>query len=582
MEFIKKAFGDSENGVRAGGILSTVLGSALGFYFGGGIGAVLGLIGGTLLSPVVNEAFFQIQRSTGGITPKPRNTEIIASTPTREIAAPVLQKSGAYSQTSIRAPILENLEPPPESAIAESFKKRDELWNILIKGGSSLTQFEAKQKETKELEAKTDTFIATIDAYERVREDYMATDGKRQELVNAVSASMKRNVISNPLTQAEIERFIPTLPQMSAADTAHSQMLMMQAMPDTVTLIPGVDPFPLEAYTRRTFVNDANKNPISEKVERWNAMTKLERLNASLDQLDTMRFNMEHENPIDWVAATGSTTEAERVRKMSPMQMLEYSAKKLDKFTTVSTPQSQLQRAHLTDIARYAKVIAARDKVQQLVETNLGGVVAIYSDFRQNALVPATQDAKEFAHSKLKIFNKTGIAVMDKGTVDIAHAPDGIPCHALTFKDCTAKEGSKETTMIMQKLSDNEYRITHRANGPITNTTQWNKAALKDGGIIVDPKIVTELQTIDNKPVEEALRELVDKVTQAKLLVASKTTPMKQLSEEFELSRPSGMTRLDVSEAETVNPPISAVPAPALKNKENEAVGSKKTLDYSL
>src|SRR5258706_12855980 len=59
--------GDRHTGPQTGGILSVIIASGAGYYFGGLAGAGLGLVGGALLAPLINNLLHQI---TGGKMPE--------------------------------------------------------------------------------------------------------------------------------------------------------------------------------------------------------------------------------------------------------------------------------------------------------------------------------------------------------------------------------------------------------------------------------------------------------------------------------------------------------------------------------
>ncbi len=538
MEFLKSIFGSSETGPKFGGVLTVAGASIGGYFFGGGIiGGLLGLAGGLIAAPIVNDLVFSIGRSAGMITPPGRDTTITPNTPTTELPAPVLQPSGEVSPTTITAPILENLQPPPPLAIEESFKKRERVREILVERKGNATDYDKAVTEARQLESQTDVFLATVDAYDKERSKYHEKGGKREAIVIAVKTALVRPDRPNSLTDAEIERFIPNLPAMTDGDKTSAVTLMAEAMPENITMFGTLQPFPLREYAHSKYVTGADDKPNPAKEAEWQKKTPLERLNFTLNALDDERYYYEYTTPIDWTKATGSKEEGDRVRKLPPAELLAYSQARLADRKAVNNDGSAI-RANLMNMGNLAMIMYARAKTQDLVREKLGGVVEIYSNFRERELAPSTALAHEFAGGRLSVFNETGIAILEKDALAATKAPSGKTCQFMTYKDCTAPSGAKEVTLVIQKDDSGASLITHRVEGGIGATVDWNKAKLKTA-IPVNESTITTLSAESGKTIGATIRDLVRKTAAAPMeLAQAGNAQMQDLRRLFELESP--------------------------------------------
>ncbi|NBO18433.1 MAG: hypothetical protein EBV03_04250, partial [Proteobacteria bacterium] len=316
MEFLKETFGDSENGVRWGGVLAAVLGIGGGFYLGGGIGAAIGLASSLLAAPIMNEIFFNVNRATGNVKPPARNNDIKPNVPLEAAPAPVRQPDNKLSPTTIKAPLLKNLVPPPPGAVAKQFEKREEIRKIIVDREGGRADFEKASKEARDLEAQTDTFIATVDKYSEMRDEYHKDKGERSQLVGAVKTALGRTGITNALTQDEIERFVPSLPTLSAEQKAQVAKQMADSFPEKIKMLGDSPDLPLRQSIERSFTKGDDGKPNPAKVEAWKKKSGLEKLNYSLDRLNEMRADLESRSKLDFKLAAGGEAEAAAWRAM--------------------------------------------------------------------------------------------------------------------------------------------------------------------------------------------------------------------------------------------------------------------------
>lgn len=533
MEFLKDLFVDGQNNTRWGSVVSVLLGGGAGLWLGGGgvLGALLGGGLGMLLAPVVNETFFQAGRSMATITPPPRTYEIKPNIPLKDVPAPVKQPSGEFSPTSIKAPILENIKVPPPHAIDESLKRREGIWKLLSQGGGDRKAYEQAVNSARELERQTDVFIATIDEYHKVRAEYLKPGGQRKELVVAVKTALTRTGITNPLTNDEIERFVPTLPALTEDEQRIVATQLATAVPETLQSLGNTATLKFRASVEKFFTHGKGNAPIPAKVEEWKKKTSLEKINIALDRMDEMRADFTYYNPIDWNAAvgdkTGATGRGSVLSQMTPEAMYAEAVR-----LEAEAKGDANRLAVLDDVKFYANVLNYRTQLESVVKTNLGAVSRTYTEFTDKKLVPATEQAHEFAKQRLEIFNQTGIAILDKGGLDKANAPDGkANSYFITCKDCTAPAGAKEVTLVMQKVGS-VFVITHKLEGSIAAGVDWSKAALKDGGVPVSEALFTKLQAPEGKTIDVAFKEILAAVKAQPLALAYGDTDMRELGEE--------------------------------------------------
>lgn len=531
MEFLKQIFGDSENGVRWGGVLAAVLGIGGGMYLGGGVGAALGAALGVFVgAPILNEVFFNVNRATGNVVPPPRNTSIVARPALEQAPAPVRQPDNTLSPTTIRSPILENLIPPEVAVVSRQFEARERIRRIIVDREGGLRQFEEAVGEARRLEAQTDNFITTMNAYLAQRDDYHKEGGERARLVAAVRTGLSRTGITNALTEAEIERFVPSLPTMSAAQRGEIQQHMDNCFPERVQLLGGgTDVLPLRQSIERHFTKGADGQPDAAKVQQWARKSSLEKLNFALDRLDEMRAEFESRTPINWNLAAGGSDESQAeglaLRGKTPREMYNAAQALLTRPMLRDAATEATRNTQLHAIKRYANILHARAQVEELVKEHLTQVTQTYTAFRQSQLAPAAATAREFARQRLDVFNETGIAIMARGNVEAAHGPGGKACSYLTYKDCTAA-GGKETTLIMQ-----DGHITHRIEGPLTDSMDWSAGRLQTP-TAADTALFTALTPLAGKSTGASIRELVNSVKDVQLIAL--TDPMRTLRRQLD------------------------------------------------
>ncbi len=575
MEFLKSIFGSQEAGLKAGGITSVLLGTIGGYFFGGGaIGGAIGLASGLALAPVLNEVFFKIGRQYGLITPPPRNTTITPNVPVADVAAPVQQPGGKMSETTVAAPILENMAPPPPQSIAENIERREDLWKRLIEKRGTEAEYHAAKEETKKLETKVDTFIATIDEYHKVREDYQKKDGKRDQLITAVKTALLRPGVTNSLTDGEINRFVPQLPAMPPAMQEQAAKLMAEALPAKLPLGGLFDPYNLADAARLDFTRGSATAPDPAKEEEWAKKSTLERLNYTLDKVDDLRYRDEYKRPINWELIGGSAEEGKRIHDLPAAELVKYvqEQKSATAASNLRTPNATTTErdVQLDRLLGFAKGRYIHDSLQKLVKEKLGGTMQIYTDFRNADLVPATAQANEFATARLAVFNETGVAIMEKGQLQAAKAPSGKDAQFLTYKDITAPAGSQEVTLVLQNDGSGQTFVTHKVVGGINKEpVDWNKAKLKGAGVRVRPETFVNLSPETGKTIGQSFREMLNAITTAPKEIAMESgAKMQDLTRQFQETQPVPDLKFAAADA-PATPSLSTQPnAKALKNKD--------------
>lgn len=573
MEFLKKILGSSETGYKPGGIISLLVG-ALGGYLAGGtlLTGAFGLAGGVMLAPLINEVLFSVGRHAGMITPPPRSETITPKIPTVEVPAPVRQPGGVDSTTVVHAPLLENLQPPELKTISENFARRAELWKRLRDKTGTEAEYSAAVEETRKLETKVDTFIATIDKYDDARQEYHKKGGKRDELMAAVRTSLLRPGIKTQLSETELERFVPTLPAMDAAARTRAQQLLADALPETMKL--GGKEVNIRRQAYREYVRRAGSQPADKIKESWDNKTSLERINTAMNLFDDVRYNFDYKAQIDWKLITGDDKLAQELRDAEPEKQLALASSYqsmpvLGGLATISNDATRRRDAEIDNLVQLAKARAVHAYLEEHVKESLGKVMGIYTDFRNGSLVPATNLAHEFASSRLNVFNETGIAILEKGKLEASKAPDGKDCQFLTYKDCT-KPDAKEVTLVMQADAGGNTYITHRLEGGMQNPSavDWNKAKLKDAGIPVNAATFVNLTPENSQTIGASIRAIIEAATKAPLASAPLDTAMRG----FQQDNP-GLDMILTSNQGSAPQPV--IPSSSKEKKDNPLIRSR-------
>lgn len=590
--FIESTFGTAETGTKYGGYVGILGGAGAGYAAGGIIGAIMGGLGGLVAAPLINEIFFRVGRSMGIITPPGRNNDIKPNVPTEEIPAPVIQPDKTFSKGSVEAPILDNIKPPPALTIADSFKKRERVWEMLVNKIGDRSDYDKAITEARNMEDAASKFILTVDKYEEVREIYHKPGGKREGVVNDVRTSLKRKGIENPLSEAEVQRFVPTLPALTSDEKAKVTALYDKAMPEQIPGFADLEGVDIRTFGYNSFVNDANDVPIPAKVEEWKAKSPIARIYVSLDALDNERFKFE--NGIDWtIIGDGDPAKGEEIRKKSAAEQLKYS---IDNSKTLTdgrndNPKLIKRTTHFAALGQFARIADARIKLQDYVKQNLDeskqpgqpdGVLGIYSKFSTDKLKPAAELAKEFAKQRLSVFNETGIAILEKGELAAEKSPAGKACQFMTYKDCAAPAGSPEITLVMQN-DGTGTRVTHRIVGGLKTTTDWDKTKLNGNGVPVSNALFVKLEAENGKTIGANIRELLTSTTKARntsqvaLLMDSPEQDFKHL-----LNNPDSDLKLASADARHI-PNLSSQPSSMLNNKEKtENPYAKKSAEVAV
>lgn len=569
MEFLKKIFGSSETGPKWGGITSATAFTLIGAAFGGVGGAVAGLVGGTLLGPVFNDIFFDLGRRMGWIEPPPRSTKIEPKKSTEDLPAPVKQPDGSKTPTVVRAAILENMEPPPESALKDAFDAREAIRLMMVKREGNSAAYDEAVVKARKLEVQTDTFAATIEAYFAKVDEYNAAGGKRDELKKAIETSLKD--MPNKLTADEIEAFVPKLNAPDKATRKKHQDLLDAAIPDEITLFEGIRPFPLAGYAQGKFIKatTGKKGVDYGTIDDWNKKSTYEKLNYLLNELDKERAHYEYKSPLNW-DRIGNT----ELRDKTAKEMYDYAVTQIGEInssTSLETEAKQLRKAELEALKRYAMILQARNKTQELVTSNVGTVLTAYTDFRNKTIEPDTKAAHYFASERLNVYNTSGIAVFAQGNLVADMSPDGKECHYLTYKDCSSETSTGLVTLIAQEDDTGVMRITHRIDGGITAGTKpdYSKGKLKEG-VVIAKDVFTALKGKEaGKTLRTALTSVKANVSAAPAPAPDVTVnPMQDLTRQF-MSENKGLVP-QLLAADTFSAPSSSGQPTKISTKKKE------------
>lgn len=570
MEFLKSIFGSEKTGAKPGGIAAVLLGTIGGYYLGGSfMTGLMGLVGGVVLAPLVNELVFKAGQHMGTITPPSRPQDFTALDPIQQLPAHMLQPSGQLSKHNIQAPFLDNLTVPPAFAVAESFKKRERIIEILTKKEGNLTEFDQVRTQAEALEKQAGDFMATVKEYQARRAAYHIAGGPRDVVINDVKESLKRKGITNPLSDDQIQRFVPTLPALTADQEAEVTRLLDAALPETIPVFNNPQPYKPRIAAEARFTKDTDPEAKKRKKLEWDAKSQFQKICYALDQLDQDRCKKYL--AVDWSIVGEDAKTLPPAKQMERVIHLESVTKEVR-----DGDPRKIQYEALRELATVGEIREQLHKIirEKLDENVLGqpdGALGIYSKFRKFQLEPAAALAKQFSKQRLDVFNETGIAILEKGEISEPLAPEKKPgCQYMTYRDCTAAKGTEEVTLVMQN-----GQITHRLTGSLNANIDWDKVKLKTP-ITVKPDTFIKLTPENGKTIGATIRDMLQ-LSQAAPLSSAMLTPLQRRNFDHLMPDETPMMATRLAATEQVGAPSLSTQPSAMPSKKEKQDAFAKT-----
>lgn len=513
--WFSRTFSDPATGGANWTSIATVgIAGAAGYLFGNLPGLLMGILGGGLLAPLVGELVHQL----GGTSMPPRTTTVPIVPTVAYTPAPILQPNGQNVERVVASPILENIIASRPDDIPSGFNARDQIRDALAGNNptnNTRENFDNLVRTAVTSERRVENFYTAMRNYQTQQRNYTTgQNGQPSEYDNLVSSvSTLSASFSNPLTQDEIRRFVPSLPSVDEVFSAHPTLepgRPLTQIPDIATYNRAFNSsqpvsasnqpwrnvtLDIEDLAKRFFINAPAQQgqpavrryftsaPTGTEQE-WNNKSYTEKMNIALMALEDRRASYEYgsgSNRIDWSAIGGkdkwNAIVAAELAKGADGNISRALIEQANR--DLQTTSDSRTITNLGNLIGAAGNIHAYEVMRARMSSELQPALTQLTAFRNTEMEASYRQAQSFLNARRQIFAEQHIAILANDKVPQAKCPDATERFYITYKDCNAP-GSPVRTLVGCMVGD-KFCVTHRFDGDIAAITPaaWNSAALR-------------------------------------------------------------------------------------------------------
>jgi hypothetical protein len=511
--WFSRTFGDSVTGANWASIATVGISATAGYFFGNLPGLLIGVLGGGLLAPFINELVHQL-----GGTSMPTRTTTVPTVPTVAYTpTPILQPDGQNVPRIVASPILQNIVASQPGDIPTAFNARDQIRDALngnTSANNTRENFDTLVRTALTSERRVENFYTAMRNYQTQQQTYTnGANGAPSEYNNLVSSiTTLSGSTSNPLTVDEIRRFVPSLPSVDAIFNAHPSLEQGRAlptMPNIVRLNPGFNfdqppgesnpawqyfQYDIDSVAKRFFINAPAQpgqqparryltNAPSGTEEEWNRKSYVEKMNIALMAIEDLRADYEYgaSNKINWEAIGGkarwNAIIAAELAKPDGNVSRAIITQAFEESRAANIPADQLN--NLGRLIGAAPQIHAYETMRARLTSELQPALTQLTAFRNNEMEASYRQAQSFLNARRQIFAEQRIAIFANDRVPQAQCPDATERFYITYKDCNTP-GSPVRTLVGSMVGD-RFCITHKFDGEVAAITSasWESAALR-------------------------------------------------------------------------------------------------------